>query len=306
MPPEVMPRYPIYVPTKGRSEKAQALTIRFLARDRVPFRVVVEPSQLDAYESSGLVDPAQILVLPADGLKLLGARNWIMAHSIAEGHERHWQLDDNIRQIRRVYKSRRIVCAAGPAIAACEDFTDRYENVAISGLNYNMFVPPGSQPRPFLVNQHVYSATLVNNAIEQRWRLIYNDDTDMCLQVLAAGWCTIQFNAFVIEKTRTMQIKGGNTDDLYQGDGRLRMARTLERMWPGVVTTERRFNRPQHVIKAAWKGFDTPLKLKAGVDLAALAEKPNEYGLELREVRPIQSDHMREGLGLPPSDAAPS
>lgn len=38
---------------------------------------------------------------------------------------------------------------------------------------------------------HVYSCTLILNSIEQRWRLLYNDDTDLCLQVLAAGWCTI-------------------------------------------------------------------------------------------------------------------
>ncbi len=80
--------------------------------------------------------------------------------------------------------------------------------------------------------------------------------------------------------------------ELYQGDGRLYMARALERLWPGVVTTQRRFKRPQHVIKNAWRGFDTPLKLKPGIDLASL--QPNNYGMELQPVKPIKSAALKK------------
>ena len=58
---------------------------------------------------------------------------------------------------------------------------------------------------------------------------------------------------------RTMTMKGGNMAQLYQGDGRLTMARSLERMWPGVVSINRRFGRPQHVVKNSWRNFDTSL-----------------------------------------------
>ena len=37
----LQPRYPIYVPTKGRYAANAALTIRFLTRDQVPFFAVV-------------------------------------------------------------------------------------------------------------------------------------------------------------------------------------------------------------------------------------------------------------------------
>ena len=68
---------------------------------------------------------------------------------------------------------------------------------------------------------HVYSCTLVLNSIPHRWRGEYNEDTDICLQVLADGWCTILVNAYLAKKTHTMKTSGGNTDVLYQGDGRL-------------------------------------------------------------------------------------
>jgi hypothetical protein len=91
-----------------------------------------------------------------------------------------------------------------------------------------------------------------------------------------------------------MEMKGGMTDsneNSYRGDGRLKMARTLERRWPGVVTTRRRFQRPQHVVKANWAYFDTPLRLKPGINLGSLAA--NEYDLELVSVKETQSDRLK-------------
>jgi hypothetical protein len=286
------PRYPIYIPSKGRAETCW--TAQFLLRDSVPFRLVVEPQDRDAY--AGRFGAERVLVLPWDNPgSVIPARNWIKDHATAEGHERHWQFDDNITYIGRRWQARRIPCHAGVALAACEDFTDRYENVAVAGLNYEMFLPTSRKAPPFNLNCHVYSCSLILNSIPHRWRGRYNEDTDLCLQVLGDGWCTILFNAFYVWKKWTMQLKGGNTTTLYQGDGRLKMARSLERLWPGVVETKRRFQRPQHVVKDAWKRFDTPLKLKPGVDLEALrAAGPNEYGMRLTQVKPIKSETLRK------------
>jgi hypothetical protein len=284
-----LPRYPIYVPTKGRYRKGAALTVRFLMRDEVPFRAVVEREEVPNY--APLVGEERLLILPQSGNGLLYARNWIKQHSIDEGHARHWQLDDNIRQVKRTWRGKRIPCNSGPAFAAAEDFADRYENVGLLGFNYEMFVMGPTRPA-FVRNAHVYSCTLVDNSMPYRWRLVYNDDTDLCLQVLAGGLCTVLLNVFCCEKAATMKFHGGNTDALYQGDGRLRMARQLERMWPGVVTVDRRWGRPQHIVKAAWTKFDTPRKLKPGVDLEALRAR-NEYGMELRELAPVRSPRLR-------------
>lgn len=286
---KVSPRYPVYIPSKGRAETCY--TAKCLVHDEVPFWLVVEPQEYDAYAAH--FGAERCLVLPFRDQGLIAARNWIKAHATAAGFERHWQIDDNIRSFWRKFKGLRLYCDTGPALAVTEDFVDRYENIAIAGLNYVMFAV---QPMPaFYLNHHVYSCTLVLNSIPYRWRLKHNDDTDMCLQVLAGGWCTVLVNAFLVQKIGTMVVKGGNTDDLYQGDGRLKMARSLERLWPGVVTTKRRYKRPQHVIKDSWRKFNTPLKLKPGIDLKAL--KPNEYGLALTQVGPeVKSSRLRKLL----------
>ncbi len=243
----------------------------------MPFHLVVEPQEENAYREY----QDRLLLLPENDQGLIFARNWMKAHSIAAGCARHWQLDDNIRGMIGWHGTARIRLRSGVGLAAMEDFCDRYENVAVAGPNYGTFAITGTgekKPVPFALNVHVYSASLILNSLPLIWRSRYNDDTDFCLQALASGWCTVLFHAFLVEKLQTMHVKGGNTP-IYQADGRLKMARALERLWPGVVETKRRFHRPQHMVKADWKKFDTPLRLKPGIDLAALP--PNDYGLKL-------------------------
>jgi len=291
MPASILPRYPIYIPSKGRANKC--FTAQFLMADGVSFRLVVEETEQDDYANR--FGAERLLVLPfKDQGSVIPTRNWIKAHSAEEGYERHWQLDDNIRHIMRWNDGWRIRCEAGPAIAAVEDFTDRYENVAISGMNYVMFgVGPA---KPFILNCRVYSCSLILNSIPHEWRGRYNEDADICLQVLADGWCTVLVNAFLVKKIKTMVIKGGNTDEIYQGDGRAKMARSLERMWPGVVKTKRRFGRPQHHIFDGWKRFDTPLKLKPEVDLSKMPAV-DDYGLKLKQVAPkVRSKELKKLL----------
>lgn len=285
-------RYPIYVPSKGRFERC--LTAKFLLEDGAPFYLVVEEQEADDYASR--YGAEHVLVLPFSNRgSVIPARNWIKQHATEQGHARHWQFDDNMRCIRRVYRGRRIRCKTIPALTACEDFVDRYTNVAVAGLTYEMFVSPSCQLPPFFQNVHVYSASLILNSIPHEWRGRYNEDTDLCLQVLADGWCTILFNAFMVSKLRTMVMGGGNTAELYSDDGRLRMARSLERVWPHVVSVQRRFQRPQHVVRDEWRKFDTPLQRRDDVDWEALEKQgANEFGMTLKRKGEVQSEALRK------------
>ena len=166
-------------------------------------------------------------------------------------------------------------------------------------MNYSTFVGLASsginEMPPFYLNTHVYSVLLILNELPNRWRGRYNEDTDLCLQVLADGWCTVAFNAFSQQKAGTMTMKGGNTDQLYKGDGRLEMARTLERAWPYAVDVKRRFQRPQHVVKNQWQKFDTQLIRRKDIDWEAI--KDNKYDMKLVQVaEDIRSDRIKKIL----------
>lgn len=286
------PRYPIFIPSKERTHVR--MTASYLERDGVPFSFVVEPHEEGAYREA--FPGASVLTLPESGRGLVYSRNWIWDHAVGLGAERHWQLDDNIRGFRRLYKGQRIPCESGLALRVAEDFADRYENVGLAGLNYQMFVSGLAGTPPFGLNVHVYSCTLINHALgSMRYRGTYNEDVDLCLQVLASGeWTTVLLNAFMADKQRTMVVSGGQTDSAYRGDGRLTMARALERQWPGVVEVQRRFKRPQHVVRDNWRKFDTPLRRRADVDFEALAAKgAATYPIRLRAVRETKSARLR-------------
>lgn len=284
------PRYPVYVISKGRADRP--LTARFLARDGVPYRLVVEPQEAAAYRRA--LPSADVAELPFSdlGQGSIPARNWCWEDALAGGHARHWILDDNIMVVRRLYHGRRIPANSGPALRSVEILVDRYRNVGVSGLNYQMFGVPGSPP--YRTNVHVYSCILVDNALPFRWRGRYNEDTDLCLQALTTGWATILVNVFLADKQRTMTMSGGNKD-LYSGDGRLDMARALERQWPGVASVRKRYGRVTHFVD--WTRFrdDPKLELRPGVDLDALPAI-DELGLDLRAVAKIRSPGIRRLL----------
>lgn len=284
----IKPRYPIFIPSRGRYESNH--TARALIKFDVPFRLVVQPDEAELYRAA--LPNVDILVLPDNNIGLLRTRLWIRAVSEEEGFDRHWQLDDNMHSFNRLHQGQRIAVDAGVALRVCEDLTDRYSNIGVSGLNYTMFVVNHEQNR-VTWNHKVYSCSLVNNMIPQRWRLAYNDDTDLCLQVLAAGMCTLQLNAFNVQKIRTMMVKGGNTDDLYQANGRLVMAKQLQRAWPRVVTTKRKFGRPQHEVRWGLFKQNHPV-LK---DQSEWPASMGDYGLKLTQVADeVQSKVLRDLL----------
>lgn len=278
------PEYPIYVISKGRADTR--LTSRALEDMGVPYRIVVEPQEHAEY--AAVIDPAKILVLPFSNLGQgsIPARNWCWEHAIGEGHARHWILDDNINGFVRFDRNRKIRARTGSIFRACEAFVDRYVNVPMAGMNYRFF---GTEQRkeyhkPFQLNTRVYSCILLANDVSHRWRGRYNEDTDLSLQFLKAGYCTILFNAFLCNKQATMTMKGGNTEALYAlndgTDGRLLMAQSLQRQHPDVTKITRKWGRWQHQVD--YRPFKrNRLIRKPGLEIPA---GPNEYGMKLVQV----------------------
>jgi len=179
-------------------------------------------------------------------------RNLIWDHARDIGTERFWTMDDNIKGFYRFNRNLKTPVSTGVILRAMEDFTERYTNVVISGMQYFMFAPRKvGNTKPFVPNRRVYSNMLIEtDARDPRGKPyrnegFFNDDTDLCLRILKDGLCTILFNAFLIEKSVTMTVKGGMTDH-YQGDGRWKMAEELRRKHPDVTKVTRKWGRWQH------------------------------------------------------------
>jgi len=305
---KVSPKYPIYIISKGRWEKR--LTSRYLEWADIPYKIVVEQQEFDNY--AAVIDKSKILILPKTYQKKnaggIPARNFVMDHAKKSGAKRHWILDDNIQGYYRLYKGERNLVKSGAVFRACEDYCDRYKNVMLAGHNYTMF---GFAPnlKPITRNTRVYSSILINNDIPYHWRGRYNEDTDLSLRVLKAGYPTLLFNCFLANKLMTLTQKGGNTDSIYSVKNALYLkAKSLADQHPDVAEVKKRFGRIHHWVN--YSPFkDLMPEFKPGVR-AKLTTAANNYSLRLvkldKEARrdiwkdPKESDKAEEvGEGKP-------
>lgn len=285
-----LPQFPLYIVSKGRHESR--LTAKALDTMKVPYLIVVEEQEREAYAS--VIDPKKVLVLDPeyqrqyDTFDDLGdskskgpgpARNFVWEHSIDAGHPWHWVMDDNIKGFWRFNRNLQIRMQTGAGFRAMEDFCLRYENVSMAGPNYYMFVPRKRRQPPFSVNCRIYSCNLIRNDTPFRWRGRYNEDTDLSLRMLKAGWCTIQFNAFLQWKMTTQTIKGGNHAEFYSGEGTLPKSRMQVEMHPDVSSLVWRFGRIHHHVDYG------PFKQNPLIrrETVALPQGVNEYGMCIRE-----------------------
>jgi len=247
------PYYPIYIISKGRFEKT--LTADNFEKDGIDYLIAVEPQEAVFYEKK--LGKHRVLVLPFSNLGLgsYPARNYCWEHAKAKGYKYHWLFDDNIIEWRKWINRKREKVDSLPALKYVEAHA-KTSNADILGFEEYNFgtVPP---KRPFKTNCHVYSAMLIKNDLPYRWRLKYNEDIDLCLQVLHNGGTTESCIYYLSNKVSTAaKQKGGNQDELYKNNDpkkKLLKSKMLEAQWPQYVKTVIRFNRIHHLID--WKQF---------------------------------------------------
>ncbi len=286
------PQFPLYIVSKGRWQSRK--TSIALEAMNTPYYIVVEEQEYKDYAS--VIDPKKILVLDKqyqrdyETLDTLGdskskgpgpARNFVWDHSMSNGFDWHWVMDDNIRRFFRLNNNLNVPVGNGTIFRCMEDFVLRYKNVAMAGPNYFMFIPRKNKLPPFVINTRIYSCNLIRNDINFRWRGRYNEDTILSLDMLKAGWCTIQFNAFAQDKIVTQALKGGNTEEFYAREGTLPKSRMLVDVHPDVSKLVWKFGRyHHHVVYDKFKHIK-PIK-RDGLDIPKGA---NNYGMKLVQLK---------------------
>lgn len=287
------PEFPLYIVSKGRADTR--LTAKVLELMRVPFLIVIEEQEYSQY--SAVIAREKILVLDKKyqrdyetcddfGLtKSVGpgaARNFAWDHSISGGYAWHWVMDDNIRHFMRLHRNKRYQVGDGTLFRCMEDFVQRYDNVGMAGPNYAMFANERDRLPPFVANTRIYSCNLIRNDLPFRWRGRYNEDTDLSLRMLKAGWCTVQFNAFLQQKINTQKIRGGNTEEFYAKEGTYNKSRMLADLHPDIARMVFKFGRVHHYVD--YRPFKKlRLRLREGV---SIPKGINDYGMTLRNRAP--------------------
>ena len=285
------PRYPLYIVSKGRADTR--MTSKALERMGVPYSIVVEEQEADVYRA--VIDPAKILILdPAyqrnyDTCDDLGeskskgpgaARNFAWDHSIAQGATSHWVMDDNIAHFFRLNQNLKILMECGTGFYAMEEFCDRYYNVAMAGPQYDFFVPRKKRVAALVLNTRIYSCNLIRNNLPFRWRGRYNEDTDLSLRLLKAGWVTVLFNSFLQKKMPTQIVPGGCMTDFYAKEGTGPKSRMQVALHPDVSKLVYRFGRIHHYVD--YRSFRRNNRLRRRPDV--VINGPDEFGMTLQAV----------------------
>lgn len=249
-----MNKYPVYIISKGRYDKT--LTADNFEYAEIDYLIAVEPQEYEFYVKK--LGEKRVLKLPFSNLGLgsYPARNFCWEHAKAKGHKYHWLFDDNILfWMKWINGKREKITDIGAALSYVENEA-RKTNIDILAFEEPNFVvkPP---KKPFKYNVHAYSAMLIKNNLPYRWRLKYNEDVDLCLQVLHNGGTTASCVYYMANKVSTAdKQKGGNQTELYQGNApkkNLLKAKMLEAVWPQYAKTVIRFGRHHHLID--WKQF---------------------------------------------------
>jgi hypothetical protein len=248
------PEYPIYIISKGRYEVT--LTADNFEKSNLDYFIAVEPQEYQLYVKK--LGIKRVLKLPFSNLGLgsYPARNFCWEHAKQNGFQYHWLFDDNIQYwCKWINGKRKKWNEIETALIYVEAYAKK-TNIDILGFEEPNFVvkPP---KKPFKHNCHVYSAMLIKNNLAYRWRLKYNEDVDLCLQVLHNQGTTASCIYYMADKVSTaVKMKGGNQTELYQGnkmEKNLLKAKMLEKVWPQYAKTVIRFNRHHHLIN--WKVF---------------------------------------------------
>jgi len=298
----MLPKYPIYIISKGRADSR--LTVKTMDEIGCPYKIVIEESEYDAY--AAVIPKENILVLPKDFREnprwakrcevtghlggSIPVRNWVWEHSKNNGDKRHWILDDNILHMYRLHQNKKIRMTNPTGFRVCEDFADRYEDVKMFGKNYAFFAPATTKRPPYYHNTRVYSCICLSNDIypEIHWRGRYNEDTDLSLNVMKAGYHTFLFNAFLCGKVATLTMKGGNTEEIYnlgdeeKFDNRLVFAQSLKDQHPDVVHVTQKWGRYHHHVD--YREFQKGIKptKKEGLNIP---KGTDNYGLRLVKLK---------------------
>lgn len=246
--------YPIYIISKGRFEKT--LTADNFELAGLDYLIAVEPQEYEQYCKK--LGVKRVLKLPFSNLGLgsYPARNYCWEHSKERGFKYHWLFDDNITNFARWVNGKRVKWMDIISAILFVEAKAKKANIDILGFEEPNFVVRVPKV-PFKNNCHVYSAMLIKNDLPYRWRLKYNEDVDLCLQVLHNGGSTASCVYYMADKVSTAEkMKGGNQTELYKGNDpkkNLLKAKMLQAVWPQYVKVVIRFKRHHHLIN--WKLF---------------------------------------------------
>lgn len=243
-------KYPIYIPSKGRADISS--TINIFDRYGIDYIVAVEPQEVEKYKMC-----ENIFVLEENDKGISYVRTSIKKHALSTGYKYHWQIDDNVERFEILLNGHRFMINPIGMFLAIEAFVDYCCNIGSASFIYNTFAY--TVTNELGINRQSASCSLFNSEIPIFWNKDIAEDTDYAMQILThddGKWCTVNFNRYLIQKTASEVLPGGNTGVEYSGNRREMRNKNLEKKWN--CFKEYKNNKNQSRIKPSniWSKFE--------------------------------------------------
>lgn len=243
---------PIFIPSKGRAGSAKC--IAKLLEEGVPFFIVVEPAEAEAYRLA--YAKAQFLILEKNNAGIAHVRNFILAYVREKGFRWFWQLDDDINMMgyvkeKKVFKTP-FLFVLREALAVLNEIP----GLAIGALEYQQFA--WSATKNFAMNSYCDTAVVIN--VERTKLLQYRpdvkEDRDFVLQALSLGLSSARSTRFCFRAPKNGSNAGGLHDEYKAGLERS-WSDNMIRLWPGICSLNvKKDGRPD--VKVNWKLLQAP------------------------------------------------
>lgn len=230
------PKYPIYVISHKRYNEKDCLTVKNLELLGISYYICIRKNQEEEYkkffEKEKYTNGIILTIDLTDEVKgSTSQRNFCWEHSVSHGHKKFWLLDDNMNGWSYFNELRKVKINSGLCFTVLENIIDNTENVGIISHNYYGDVPETDLRNPLQHNCKNYSSLLINTELLDKYnikfRLLYNEDVDLTLQVLSQGLNTLGTNFLLTNKSKTGDCKGGN-QEIY-GDIKTKNHKFLEK-----------------------------------------------------------------------------
>ena len=238
-------KYTVYIPSKGRADTLSMH--KHCIKEGIPYKVVVEPQDADAYSET--VGKDNLVILERNDQGIAYARTSIKYHSESLGEKYHWQMDDDMKHFSIRTGGKNVKVGLKNNIAIMEYVTELFDNIAISGMGNDVFA--WSKPAPIKENQIACGCFLVNNSVDNYWRYGTVEDIDYTLMCLEKGYSTFVFSHIVFTSPPSGTNKGGNNlTDWQTMEKRKQFYEQFASLWPNNFTV---VPLEKHAVNKGWK-----------------------------------------------------
>ena len=251
---------PVYIPTRGRA--ADCRTARLLDKQRMPYTLVVEAPEAQAYADRH--PDAITLALEAEGRGISYARNATLAAMRAAGHRWAWMLDDDITGFCVAPKGRCTRAPASEVLVGAAEVIMADPEVAYGALEYVQYAWQTDRPnRGMLVGPgYCDVAVLVDTRktfpIRYRGYVDLKEDRDFVLQVLALGHKTARATRFAFECPANGSNPGGLSPTYAEAGKEVEACRRMVELWGPGVCREIRKPDGRRDVRINWRAFAPP------------------------------------------------